>query len=94
MQPEFPRRTIEHINQRTGLDLRETTNHFQAAEHHRQRRRRQRRRAHSNDFAPQDGERHAPDGQRAARGHRPTGRSRSAGQLDHAGQVIRLSLKR
>ncbi len=30
MHPDFPRRTIEIINQRTGLDLRETSNHFQA----------------------------------------------------------------
>ncbi|HET6318870.1 MAG TPA: class II fumarate hydratase, partial [Chloroflexota bacterium] len=30
MHPEFPRRTIEIINQRTGLGLRETSNHFQA----------------------------------------------------------------
>jgi fumarate hydratase, class II len=30
MHPEFPRRTIDIINQRTGLGLRETTNHFQA----------------------------------------------------------------
>jgi fumarate hydratase class II len=30
MHSEFPRRTIEYINQRTGLGLRETTNHFQA----------------------------------------------------------------
>jgi fumarate hydratase, class II len=30
MHPDFPRRTIEIINQRTGLSLRETSNHFQA----------------------------------------------------------------
>jgi fumarate hydratase, class II len=30
MHPEFPRRTIELINERTGLGLRETSNHFQA----------------------------------------------------------------
>jgi fumarate hydratase class II len=30
MHPEFPRRTIQIINQRTGLGLRETSNHFQA----------------------------------------------------------------
>jgi fumarate hydratase class II len=30
MHSEFPRRTIEFINQRTGLGLRETSNHFQA----------------------------------------------------------------
>jgi fumarate hydratase class II len=30
MHSEFPRRTIEYINQRTGLGLRETGNHFQA----------------------------------------------------------------
>jgi fumarate hydratase class II len=30
MHSDFPRRTIEHINARTGLGLRETTNHFQA----------------------------------------------------------------
>jgi fumarate hydratase class II len=30
MHPEFPRRTIDFINQRTGLGLRETSNHFQA----------------------------------------------------------------
>ncbi|HEX8967031.1 MAG TPA: class II fumarate hydratase, partial [Chloroflexota bacterium] len=30
MHSDFPRRTIEVINQRTGLGLRETTNHFQA----------------------------------------------------------------
>src|SRR5438105_1027973 len=30
MHSDFPRRTIEVINQRTGLGLRETSNHFQA----------------------------------------------------------------
>ena len=30
MDPNFPRRTIEVINERTGLGLRETSNHFQA----------------------------------------------------------------
>jgi fumarate hydratase class II len=30
MHADFPRRTIEVINQRTGLGLRETSNHFQA----------------------------------------------------------------
>jgi fumarate hydratase class II len=30
MHSEFPRRTIDVINQRTGLGLRETSNHFQA----------------------------------------------------------------
>jgi fumarate hydratase, class II len=30
MHSDFPRRTIEIINQRTGLGLRETSNHFQA----------------------------------------------------------------
>jgi fumarate hydratase class II len=30
MHSDFPRRTLEIINQRTGLELRETTNHFQA----------------------------------------------------------------
>src|SRR5207245_10682042 len=30
MHPEFPRRVAEAINQRTGLGVRETSNHFQA----------------------------------------------------------------
>jgi fumarate hydratase class II len=30
MHPEFPRRVAEIINQRTGLDVHETSNHFQA----------------------------------------------------------------
>jgi fumarate hydratase class II len=30
MHPEFPRRVVEVINQRTGLGVRETSNHFQA----------------------------------------------------------------